>query len=78
MMKECMVALSDYFKDHQIDAHILLQVYDELVIEINEMEVYNLAPVIQDIMNRIADKYLDTSLGIHMSSDFKIDKNWTK
>ena len=78
MMKECMVKLHAYFDKKDIDAHILLQVYDELVIEINEKIAYKEAPIIQDIMNDVADQYLDTSLGIHMSSDFKIDKNWVK
>ena len=78
LMKESMVTLDKVFRHHNHDAHILLQVYDELVIEINENEIYTLAPKIQEIMNSVADKYLDTSLGIHMQSEYKIDKNWLK
>ena len=78
MMKESMVVLNKYFRAKALDAHILLQVYDELVIEVREDLVHKLAPKIQEMMNGVADKYLDTSLGIHMSSDFKIDKNWVK
>jgi DNA polymerase I-like protein with 3'-5' exonuclease and polymerase domains len=56
-----------------------LQVYDELVIEIpDDGHIFKRAEDIQKIMETTADKYLDTTLGIHMKSDYKIANTWQK
>jgi DNA polymerase-1 len=79
LMKESMVEVDKYIKATNIDAHILLQVYDELVIEIpDDGHIFKRAEDIQKIMETTADKYLDTTLGIHMKSDYKIANTWQK
>lgn len=79
LMKESMVEVDKYIKATNIDAHILLQVYDELVIEIpDDVHIFKIAEKIQDIMEITADKYLDTTLGIHMKSNYKIANTWQK
>lgn len=79
LMKESMVEVADYLIKNQIDGHILLQVYDELVIELpDDDKIYEHAEKIQYYMETTADKYLDTTLGIHMRSEYKIANTWQK
>lgn len=78
LMKESMVKIDRYFQKYKIPAQMLLQVYDELVIEVREDRAEEVAKEVQKIMNATADLYLRTGLGIHMRSGYKIENSWTK
>jgi DNA polymerase-1 len=71
-----MVEIDNYFKkqNSKDGAHLLLQVHDELVFEIEEKKVNALAPKIQEIMENIVPE--KDRKGIPFITEGKAGDNW--
>ncbi len=76
IVKLAMVKISDYFKAQNVQdgAHLLLQVHDELVFEIEEGRVDTLALKIREIMENIVPE--KERMGIPFLAEGKAGKNW--
>jgi DNA polymerase-1 len=76
IVKLAMVEIDAMLKKegHQDGAHLLLQVHDELVFEIEEAKVKKLAPKIKEIMENIIPK--KDARGIPFLAEGKVGKNW--
>ncbi len=76
IVKLAMVRIADYFKEQGVHdgAHLLLQVHDELVFEIEEGKVDALAPAIQEIMENIVPARERNN--IPLLAEGKVGKNW--
>jgi DNA polymerase-1 len=76
IIKIAMARIFDYFKKEQIenDAHLLLQVHDELVFEIKKELVDELVPKIKSIMESVLT--LKETNGVPVKTEAKIGKNW--
>ena len=75
MIQEAMVLIDKYHKDNNIDAHILMQVHDELVIEFNDKYLEFYAEKIKQILCDTCNTYLTN---IKMDADYHIAKYWKK
>ena len=75
MIQEAMVLIDKYHKDNNIDAHILMQVHDELVIEFNDKYLEFYAEKIKQILCDTCNTYLTN---IKMNADYHIAKYWKK
>ena len=76
IVKLAMVEITKYFKDQNASdgAHLLLQVHDELVFEIEEGRVEALAPKIKGIMENIVPP--EERRNIPFLAEGKVGKNW--
>lgn len=76
IIKIAMVCISEMLKEENAaaDAHMLLQVHDELVFEITEPRVEALAKKIQEIMESVVPE--DQTLGIPLLVQPKVGKSW--
>ena len=76
IVKLAMIKIDAYLKEKKVenDAHLLLQVHDELVFEIKEGMVEELAPSIKEIMENVVPK--KERLGIPFLADGKVGPNW--
>ncbi len=71
LIKKAMVEIDRYFKEINMqDAHMLMQVHDELVFELPESEVTGIAPRIRSIMEKAI------VLDVPVVVDCKIGDNW--
>jgi len=70
LIKMAMIDLQKYLDDENIDAKIIMQVHDELVLEAREDSVNLLKELIQQIMSSVAD--LDVELKVDVGSG----QNW--
>jgi DNA polymerase I-like protein with 3'-5' exonuclease and polymerase domains len=76
MMKLALVEMFDFIEVNQIDAHILMTIHDEVLVEINKNEqVEIIAEKLKGIMLYSADRFLD---GIKMEVEDYIGYHWTK
>jgi DNA polymerase-1 len=76
IVKLAMVRINEYFKEQNANdgAHLLLQVHDELVFEMEEGRVKALAPKIKEIMENVIPE--KERLGIPFLAEGKVGKNW--
>ncbi|KND50119.1 MAG: DNA polymerase I [Parcubacteria bacterium C7867-008] len=76
IIKIAMVRIQQMLTDENAleDAHMLLQVHDELVFEIRESRSRELAQKIREIMETVVPE--DQTLGIPLLAQPKIGKNW--
>jgi DNA polymerase-1 len=76
IIKIAMVRISDMLAEENAtnDAHMLLQVHDELVFEISEARVQELAKKIQHIMETVMP--VEDTLGIPVLVQPKVGPNW--
>ncbi|MFO7818815.1 MAG: DNA polymerase I [Halanaerobacter sp.] len=72
IMKIAMIDVYNALKESKLDADILLQVHDELVLEVPEDEVKDTAELVQEMMEAAAD--LDVALDV----DLKVGDNWNE
>jgi DNA polymerase I-like protein with 3'-5' exonuclease and polymerase domains len=76
MMKVAMVEMFEFIKINQIDAHLLMTIHDEILVEINKNEQVELiAQQLKGIMLKSADMFLD---GIKMEVEDYLSTHWTK
>ncbi len=76
IIKLAMVRIDEYLQNEGKDknAHLLLQVHDELVYEMSEERVGELAPKIKDIMESIVS--LEETRGVPVIAEAKAGPNW--
>jgi DNA polymerase-1 len=76
MMKVAMVEMFEFIKVNQIDAHLLMTIHDEILVEIGKNEQVELvAERLKGIMLKSADMFLD---GIKMEVEDYLSTHWTK
>lgn len=74
IVKLAMVQIDELFKKEKSEAHLLLQVHDELVFEIKEKKIKELAPKIKDIMESVVPE--KERKGIPFVAEGKVGENW--
>lgn len=74
MLCEAMVLLQRYIDRYKIDAKILMQVHDELVVKFRSEDGLWFARRIKDCMIRTANKYLEG--GVTMDAELKVKDTW--
>ena len=76
IVKLAMVKIDEMLKEEKANdgAHMLLQVHDELVFEIEEAQVKKLAPKIKEIMENIIP--VKEAHGIPFLAEGKVGENW--
>ena len=76
MLCEAMVTLQRFIDLYKLDAVILMQVHDELVVKFHENYVSWFPVVLKNIMTRTANKYLTKE--VRMEAECKVGYTWTK
>ncbi len=71
IIKIAMVKLYRNFRKANIEAHILLQIHDELLIEADNKNLEKAIEITRESMENAVD------LGINMAVDIKIGRNWS-
>ena len=76
IIKIAMARVDDYLREEKLaeDAHLLLQVHDELVYEIKKEKVKEIAPKIKEIMETVLPK--KETGGIVFTAEIKTGENW--
>ena len=70
IMKKAMILVNNELKDKKVDAKLILQVHDELVIESNQKEVERVSQILSNCMSRAA------SLTVPLDVEIGKGKNW--
>ncbi len=71
IIKLAMIECHRFIKNTGCDAHMILQVHDELVFEVREEEAEDFAARVKEIMEGVAPQ-----LGVPLRVDLKIGKSW--
>lgn len=76
IIKLAMVRIHDLFRDEEMleDAYLILQVHDELVFEVREEKVEELAPKIQDLMESVLSE--EDTKGVPILAQGKVGPDW--
>jgi DNA polymerase-1 len=76
VIKIAMIKIADYLKKEKLenDAHLLLQVHDELVCEIKEAKAEKISKEIGRIMETVMD--IKDTKGIVLKAEFAVGDNW--
>ena len=70
IMKKAMLSVSDSLKKQKIDAKLILQVHDELVVESHEKDTEKVTKILTDSMSMAA------KLSVPLEVEIGIGKNW--
>ena len=70
IMKKAMLSVSDSLKKLKIDAKLILQVHDELVVESQEKDTEKVTKILSDSMSKAA------KLSVPLEVEIGIGKNW--
>ena len=70
IMKKAMLSVSDSLKKLKIDAKLILQVHDELVVESQEKDTEKVTKILTDSMSKAA------KLSVPLEVEIGIGKNW--
>ncbi len=70
IMKQGMIALHDFFKKESINAHIILQIHDELVIAVKQED----ALIVKNHVKQILEHIVDWNIPLEVST--KIGNTW--
>ena len=70
IIKIAMINLNNWFKHNTVDAHLIMQVHDELVFEITKKDLNRVVPKIKEAMEEA------TSLSVPLVVDIKVGNNW--
>lgn len=78
VIKLAMIRVREYLKKEKLDTkvHLLLQVHDELVYEVEEGLVEKIAPVIKDIMENVIDPRKTS--GVVCVANASVGQNWAE
>ena len=80
IMKVAMVKLRDKLQATRDKARLLLQVHDELVLEVKEDKIEQVAKIVKDVMEGVLDqpifKEVKSIFKIPLKVDIKIGDNW--
>ena len=70
IIKRAMLAVSDYLRTSEVDAKLLMQVHDELILEVKEDQVDTVLTAVKDCMQNAAD------LDVPLIVDAGVGANW--
>ena len=70
IMKKAMLSVNDSLKEQKIDAKLILQVHDELVVESHEKDTSKVKKILTDSMSKAA------KLSVPLEVEIGIGKNW--
>ena len=70
IIKEAMIGVARRIRDKGFDAHLLLQIHDELLIEVRTKEVEEVAHLVKEAMEKAG------SLKIPLVADVRAGNNW--
>ena len=70
IMKKAMLSVNDALKKQKIDAKLILQVHDELVVESHEKDTSKVKKILTDSMSKAA------KLSVPLEVEIGIGKNW--
>ncbi|HJZ23965.1 MAG TPA: DNA polymerase, partial [Candidatus Babeliales bacterium] len=70
IMKKGMIQLDHFFKEKKIDAKILLQIHDELLISVSKNKYQMIADIVKEILEKVV------TWNIPLEADIRIGKNW--
>ena len=70
IMKKAMLSVNDSLKKQKIDAKLILQVHDELVVESHEKDTSKVKKILTDSMSKAA------KLSVPLEVEIGIGKNW--
>ena len=70
IMKKAMLSVNDSLKKQKIDAKLILQVHDELVVESHEKDTEKVTKILTDSMSKAA------KLLVPLEVEIGIGKNW--
>ncbi|MFN3422328.1 MAG: DNA polymerase, partial [Armatimonadota bacterium] len=71
-MKAAMVAVWRGLKERGYDAHITMQVHDELVLEVSEQQVLEVAKFVKRQMEGVY------KLRVPLTAEIKVGDNWSE
>jgi DNA polymerase I len=76
IIKLAMIKVNDYLVEENLldKVHLLLQVHDELVFEIEDSLVEKVSPKIRAIMEKVVD--LEKTKGVICKVEYKVGDNW--
>ena len=70
IMKKAMLSVNDSLKKQKIDAKLILQVHDELVVESHEKDTEKVTKILTNSMSKAA------KLSVPLEVEIGIGKNW--
>lgn len=70
IMKIAMINVSNALKENKLDAHVVLQVHDELLVEVKENQAEAVKELVAEVMHNAA------KLKVALEVDAKIGKTW--
>jgi len=74
IIKIAMIRIAERFKKESWDAHMILQVHDELICEVKEDIVSKVMPVVDEIMEGVLD--LTETSGVPLIANGSFGNNW--
>ena len=74
IIRKAMIRMDDALNDARVDAHMLLQVHDELVFEVPESQVNDAIPVIRTVM--VDAPHPAVNLAVPLQVDARAASNW--
>ena len=74
IIKRAMIKIHEFLKSSELDAHLLLQVHDELIFEINKDDIDKIQNRASEIMEQATQPYLDLDVPLKVEGGHAI--NW--
>lgn len=74
IIKIAMKRIDRFIKSEKIKAHLLMQIHDELIYEVEDKDREKFAPEAKKIMENILDE--KQSLGVPITANYSCGKNW--
>lgn len=78
IVKIAMLNIDKYFIQNNIDAHILLQIHDEIIIEVPAVQAQDIASVVKTLMENVLKDLKHTFINMHndLVVEYNIADNW--
>ncbi len=70
IVKMAMLKIGNEIKDKNLGSKLLLQVHDELILEVPDMEINIISPIVKDCMENVKE------LAIPLKANIELAKNW--
>ncbi len=75
IIKRAMIKIHEFLKNSQLDAHLLLQVHDELIFETNNDNIDEIQKKASEIMEKATQPYLNLDVPLKVEGGYGI--NWS-
>lgn len=75
MLKEAMVEIHRHFNKHKMNAMIIGQVHDEILVKVHKSIAKRTGEYVKETMCNVANRYLN---GVEMDAEYEIKNTWTK